>query len=132
MKIKNVTVELDNIVGCINRMKDDIEQLEQDNKKLNEDLQALEKERDEGYKSFNTDTHILIERDALKSIREDLVEAKSSASYALDEANGAESCAEDAKGSAELAEDHCRYAMDKIDETIQQADKGETDEKSTK
>ena len=123
MKIKNVTVELDNIVGCINRMKDDIEQLEEDNKKLNEDLQVLEKERDEGYKSFNTDTHILIERDALESIREDLVEAQSSSSYALDEAGQAESCAEDAKGSAELAGDHIRYSVDKIDEVIQHADK---------
>ena len=128
MKIKNVTVELDNIVGCINRMKDDIEQLEQDNKKLNEDLQALEKQRDEGYESFNTDTHILIERDVLKSIRYDLEEAKNSANYAVDEANGAESCAEDAKGSAELAEDHIRYSMDKIDEVIQQADKDKGDD----
>ena len=126
--MKNVTVELDNIVGCINRMKDDIEQLEEDNKKLNEDLQVLEKERDEGYKSFNTDTHILIERDALKSIREDLMEAKSSSSYALDEAGQAESCAEDAKGSAELAEDHIRYGMDKIDEVIEQADKDKGDD----
>ena len=128
MKIKNVTVELDNIVGCINRMKDDIEQLEEDNKKLNEDLQVLEKERDEGYKSFNTDTHILIERDALKSIREDLMEAQSSSSYALDEAGQAESCAEDAKGSAELAGDHIRYSVDKIDEVIQQADKDKGDD----
>lgn len=127
MKIKNVTVELDNIVGCINRMKDDIEQLEQDNKKLNEDLQALDKERDEGYKSFNTDTHILIERDALKSIREDLMEAKSSSSYAIDEASNAESCAEDARGSAELAGDHIRYGVDKIDELIEQADKDKGD-----
>ena len=125
--MKNVTVELDNIVGCINRMKDDIEQLEQDNKKLNEDLQALEKERDEGYKSFNTDTHILIERDALKSIREDLMEAKSSSSYAIDEASNAESCAEDARGSAELAGDHIRYGVDKIDELIEQADKDKGD-----
>ena len=127
MKIKNVTVELDNIVGCINRMKDDIEQLEEDNKKLNEDLQVLEKERDEGYKSFNTDTHILIERDALKSIREDLMEAKSSSSYAIDEASNAESCAEDARGSAELAGDHIRYGVDKIDELIEQADKDKGD-----
>ena len=127
MKIKNVTVELDNIVGCINRMKDDIEQLEQDNKKLNEDLQALEKERDEGYISFNTETHMLIDRDALKSLREDLMEAKSSSSYAIDEASNAESCAEDARGSAELAGDHIRYGVDKIDELIEQADKDKGD-----
>lgn len=123
-----ITVGLDNLVSTIQQYRDEIEQVEKNNKKLNEDLQALEKERDKGYKSFNTDTHILIERDVLKSIKEDLQEAKTSASYAIDEANSAESCAEEAKGSAELAEDHCRYAMDKIDETIEQADKGDNNE----
>ena len=123
-----ITEGLDNLVSRIQQYRDEIEQVEKDNNKLNEDLQALEKERDEGYKSFNTDTHILIERDVLKSIKDDLQEAKTSANYAVDEANSAESCAEEAKGSAELAEDHCRYAMDKIDETIEQADKGDNNE----
>ena len=123
-----ITEGLDNLVSRIQQYRDEIEQVEKDNNKLNEDLQALEKERDEGYKSFNTDTHILIERDVLQSIRDDLQEAKTSANYAVDEANSAESCAEEAKGSAELAEDHCRYAMDKIDETIEQADKGDNNE----
>ena len=95
---------------------------------IRDSLQALEKERDKGYKSFNTDTHILIERDVLTSIRDDLQEAKTSANYAIDEAGSAQSCAEEARGSAELAEDHCRYAMDKIDETIEQADKGDNNE----
>tara|TARA_R100001463_G_scaffold38798_6_gene83277 strand:- start:150 stop:533 length:384 start_codon:yes stop_codon:yes gene_type:complete len=123
-----ITEGLDNLVLTIQKYRDEVEQVEKNNNKLNDDLEALEKEKDEGYKSFNTDTHILIERDVLTSIKEDLVEAKSSASYAVDEANSAESCAEEAKGSAELAEDHCRYAMDKIDETIQQADKGDNNE----
>ena len=123
-----ITEGLDNLVSRIQQYRDEIEQVEKDNNKLNEDLQALEKERDEGYKSFNTDTHILIERDVLQSIRDDLQEAKTSANYAVDEAGTAQSCAEEAKGSAELAEDHCRYAMDKIDETIQQADKGDNNE----
>ena len=123
-----ITEGLDNLVSRIQQYSDEIEQGEKDNNKLNEDLQALEKERDEGYKSFNTDTHILIERDVLQSIRDDLQEAKTSANYAVDEAGTAQSCAEEAKGSAELAEDHCRYAMDKIDETIEQADKGDNNE----
>lgn len=123
-----ITEGLDNLVLTIQKYKDEIEQVEKNNNKLNEDLQALEKERDEGYKSFNTDTHILIERDVLTSIRDDLQEAKTSANYAIDEAGSAQSCAEEARGSAELAEDHCRYAMDKIDETIEQADKGDNNE----
>ena len=116
-----ITEGLDNLVLTIQKYKDEIEQVEKDNNKLNEDLQSLEKERDEGYKSFNTDTHILIERDVLQSIRDDLQEAKTSANYAVDEAGSAQSCAEEARGSAEVAEDHCRYAIDKIDETIEQA-----------
>ena len=123
-----ITEGLDNLVSRIQQYRDEIEQVEKDNNKLNEDLQALEKERDEGYKSFNTDTHILIERDVLQSIRDDLQEAKTSANYAVDEAGTAQSCAEEAKGSAEIAEDNCRYAMDKIDETIEQADKGDNNE----
>ena len=122
-----ITDGFDNLVSRIQQYRDEIEQVEKDNNKLNEDLQALEKERDEGYKSFNTDTHILIERHVLKSIKEDLDEAKSSASYAVDEAGSAQSCAEEARGSAESAEDYCRYAMDKIDETIEQADKNKGD-----
>ena len=123
-----ITEGLDNLVSRIRQYRDEIEQVEKDNNKLNDDLKVLEKERDEGYKSFNTDTHILIERDVLTSIREDLQEAKTSANYAVDEAGSAESCAEEAKGSAELAEDHIRYSMDKIDEVIQQADKGDNNE----
>ena len=123
-----ITEGLDNLVSRIQQYRDEVEQVEKNNNKLNDDLKALEKERDEGYKSFNTDTHILIERDVLQSIRDDLQEAKTSANYAVDEAGTAQSCAEEAKGSAELAEDHCRYAMDKIDETIQQADKGDNNE----
>jgi len=123
-----ITEGLDNLVSRIQQYRDEVEQVEKDNNKLNDDLKVLEKERDEGYKSFNTDTHILIERDVLESIREDLQEAKTSANYAVDEAGSAESCAEEAKGSAELAEDHIRYSMDKIDEVIQQADKGDNNE----
>ena len=91
-----ITDGFDNLVSRIQQYRNEVEQIEKDNNKLNEDLQALEKERDEGYKSFNTDTHILIERHVLKSIKEDLDEAKSSASYAVDEAGSAQSCAEEA------------------------------------
>ena len=64
-----IAVELDNIVSHINTLRDEIVQLEEDNEKLNDDLQLLEKERDNGYKSFNTDTHILINRDELDSLK---------------------------------------------------------------
>tara|TARA_R100001129_G_C5232245_1_gene222928 strand:+ start:334 stop:720 length:387 start_codon:yes stop_codon:yes gene_type:complete len=123
----NLPNELEGIVLSLNRLKHDIEQLQKDNKKLNDDILILEKSRDEAYKSFNTKTHILISRDSLDDIRENLLEAKSSASYAYDEAGTAQSCAEEAKSSAEGAEDYARYGLDKIDEIIQEADKEKGD-----
>lgn len=123
----NLPNQLDDIVLSLNRLKDDIEQLQKDNKKLNDDILILEKERDEAYKSFNTDTHILVNIHSLNDIRENLEEAKSSANYAYDEARTAESCAEEAKNSAESAEDYARYGLDKIDEIIQEADKEKGD-----
>jgi len=118
----------DGIISDLNRFKNDIEQLEKDNNKLNDDLRALEKEKDDAYKSFNTETHILVEVDALNSIKDDLMEAKSSANYAFEEANGAVSCAEDASGSADQAADHARYGIDKIEELIEKANKGDNNQ----
>ena len=123
----NLPNQLDDIVLSLNRLKDDIEQLQKDNKKLNDDILILEKSRDEAYKSFNTDTHILFSRDSLDSIREDLIEAKSSANYAYEEARSAEHGMEEARSSAESAEDYARYGLDKIDEIIQEADKEKGD-----
>ena len=123
----NLPNQLDDIVLSLNRLKDNIEQLQKDNKKLNDDILILEKERDEAYKSFNTDTHILVNIHSLNDIRENLEEAKSSANYAYDEARDAERCSEEARGSAENAEDYARYGLDKIDKLIAEADKGKGD-----
>ena len=123
----NLPNQLDDIVLSLNRLKDDIEQLQKDNKKLNDDILILEKERDEAYKSFNTDTHILVNIHSLNDIRENLEEAKSSSNYAYDEARSAESCAEECRSAAENAEDYARYGLDKIDKLIAEADKGKGD-----
>ena len=123
--MKNVTVELDNIVGCINRMKDDIEQLEQDNKKLNKDLQALEKERGEAYKSFNTETHILVDRDELDNLNNVLEEVKMYAGYAYDECQQAENQTEEARGSCESSQDEAREAVKRLNEIITKGDDNE-------
>ena len=104
-----------------------ITELQKDNKKLNDDILILEKSRDEAYKSFNTDTHILVNIHSLNAIREDLIEAKSSANYAYDEARSAESNIEEARSSAESAEDYARYGLDKIDDIIAEADKEKGD-----
>tara|TARA_R100001594_G_scaffold44976_1_gene77509 strand:- start:835 stop:1194 length:360 start_codon:yes stop_codon:yes gene_type:complete len=47
-----------------------VEQMEKDNEKLNKDIQKLEKEKAEGWKKFDTDTHILMNREKLSGIVE--------------------------------------------------------------
>ena len=127
--MQHLPSELDRIVDRLNGLKDDIEQLQNDNKKLNDDLQVLEKSRDEAYKSFNTETHILVDRSDLKRIYEDISEAKTYANYACDESRSASSCAEEAQGSAESAEDYAKSAKNLIDEIIDNAneEKGAND-----
>ena len=55
----------------------EIEQMEEDNQTLTEDLQQLEKEKEEGYKSFNTETHVLVERKLIDDLGYALEEAYS-------------------------------------------------------
>ena len=113
----------DNLMTSLGQMKDEIIQIQNDNTKLNEDIQALEKEKDLAYKSFNTETHLLVSRKALAEIRENIEESKSSSSYAFDDARSIESAAEDCRSSIESAEDYARYGLDAIDEIIREAEK---------
>tara|TARA_Y100000401_G_scaffold64188_1_gene51032 strand:- start:3767 stop:4162 length:396 start_codon:yes stop_codon:yes gene_type:complete len=119
----NLETKFDNLITSIQNFRDEIVQMKNDNKKLNDDIQALEKEKDLAYQSFNTDTHILVSKDALNEIREDLEEARSSASYASEEASSARSCAEDAESSADSADEYARCGKDKIDELFREAEK---------
>ena len=120
-----IAVELDNIVSHINTLRDEIVQLEEDNEKLNDDLQLLDKERDDGYKSFNTDTHILINRDELDSLKSYLYEINSSAGYASDECCTAESSAEDARRSVDNMLDEVRDAQSLLKEILNKGDDNE-------
>ena len=119
----NLETKFDNLITSIQSFRDEIVQLKNNNKKLNDDIQALEKEKDLAYQSFNTDTHILVSKDSLDTIREHLEESRGSASYASDEAGSARSCAEESESSADAAMEYARYGMDAIDELIREAEK---------
>ena len=119
----NLETKFDDLVLSMKVFRDEIVQIKNDNKKLNEDIQALEKEKELGYNSFNTETHILVAKKALEDIRDNLEESRSSASYASDEANSARSCADEAESSADSAMEYARYGMDTIDELIREAEK---------
>jgi len=86
----------------------EITQMEMDNKKLNEDIRELEKEKVKGYKSFNTETHILVERRALKEAIDYADELSSTASYTRDYIESAESSMSDARYNSDEIVDGAR------------------------
>ena len=59
---------MQNITENLTKLISQITQMEKDNLKLNEDIRAIEKEKEEGYKKFDTDTHILVEKEVLNNI----------------------------------------------------------------
>jgi len=118
MNNNKITQEFDNLITSIQSYKDEIEQMQTNNTKLNEDILALEKEKKEGYKSFNTETHILVSIEELNLIKDDLAEARDCANYAYDEAQNAESYATESRDYASNAEDCASYGIDKLNKII--------------
>ena len=113
---------MDNIVNSLTKLISEITQIEEDNKKLNEDILELEKEKAEGYKSFNTETHVLIERNFLQDIADNADEATGCAGYASEEASSAESCAQDANSSAEEAKRYISDIRDDINSILSESE----------
>ena len=109
---------MSNIKDRFTNFLSEVEQLESDNKKLNEDILALEKEKEAGYKTFNTDTHVLVSKDALRDIQSEVSDAVSEASYAQEEADSAYSYANNACSYAQNAKDSCDSVERRIDKIL--------------
>ena len=105
-----------------------ITQMEKDNTKLNEDIRAIEKEKEEGYKTFNTDTHILLKRDDLDDLIASLDSLECTADTANDEISSAQSSADDAQYTARNAYDEARECRRDLESIIQVAEETEKDE----
>ena len=105
-----------------------ITQMEKDNIKLNEDIRAIEKEKEEGYKTFNTDTHILLKRDDLDELMSDIESLESTADTARDEASSAQSNAEEAEYSAGTVRDEARRCFRDLESMIVEAKATEKEE----
>ena len=118
MEDNKIVEGLDNIVLSIQKYKDSIIQLQRNNKKLNDDMLVLEKEKDLAYTSFNTDTHLLVDKSVLESIIHDLEEAKDYAYQASGEADSAKSSAEEAEYSAKESEEYTEESIFKIEKLI--------------
>ena len=88
---------MQNITENLTKLISQITQMEKDNLKLNEDIREIEKEKAEGYKKFDTDTHILVEREKLESVIDIADEIYSNSDYTGDEIDRAQSAINDAK-----------------------------------
>ena len=113
MKNNNLTETLTTFISQITQM-------EKDNKKLNEDIRELEKEKAEGYKKFNTDTHSLLEKDKLDEILSNLESLKDEYNRADDDCQQAQSHIDDAQYSTrdcyEIAKSLTRELQELIEE----------------
>ena len=85
----------------------EIEQIEEDNKKLTEDVKQLEKEKADGYSKFNTKTHTLISRDDLEKLSDTLSDIES-------DVNSANISSDELRGYADEVNSCCGYAEDSV------------------
>ena len=110
-------------VEQIQKLESDVEQTQKDNDTLTEDIQKLEIEQREGYKSFNTDTHILMEREEISKMIDKLESIGYEADSAADSATQAVSDIENIDYyNAESAADGAKTIMrdaQKLTDTLQ-------------
>jgi hypothetical protein len=99
--------------------------MELDNTKLNKDIRELEKEKEAGYKTFNTETHVLIKRDDLDDLLTSLDNLTYTANSAQDEIEQAQSIVDDASYTAQNAYDEARECFRDLELMIDKADKEE-------
>ena len=100
----------------------EIEQMEENNKTLKEDLEVLEKEKAEGYSKFDTDTHILIEREKLSELKSSLEEVYCSCDSVSDEASNMESYANEVYNGAGYARDEVQDAQRKLEKLLKEVE----------
>ena len=116
---------MNNLTDTLNGLISNITQMELDNKKLNEDIRELEKEKEAGYKTFNTETHVLIKRDDLDDLMTSLDNLTYTANNAQDEVEQAQSKADDTSYTAQNAYDEARECFRDLEAIMQNADKEE-------
>ena len=107
-----------NLTETLTSFISQITQMEKDNKKLNEDIRELEKEKEEGYKTFNTTTHVLIKRDDLDDLMTSLDNLTYTTSNTNDEIQQAQSYADDASYTARNAYDEAKECFKDLESLI--------------
>ena len=114
------------VTDSLTKLISGVTQMERDITTLNEQLLSLEKEKEKGYKSFNTETHVLVEREALSNILEEVNSLRSNADYTLEEIETSERCISDARYNADDVRDSARNLASDIEALLLiEANKGD-------
>ena len=106
------------IVEKLTGLISEVTQLERDNKILNEQLLELENEKSEGYKSFNTKTHVLLKREDLNDLLTALDNLTYTTSNTNDEVQQVQSNADDASYTARNAYDEAKECFKDLESLI--------------
>ena len=114
---------MNNLTETLTSFISQITQMESDNKKLNDDIRELEKEKEAGYKTFNTTTHVLIKRDDLDDLMTSLDNLTYTTSNAQDEIESAQSSADDASYTARNAYDEAKECFRDLERVLTACDK---------
>mgnify|MGYP003141542427 CR=1 FL=1 len=121
--MKNLTETLTTFISQITQM-------ERDNTKLNEDIREIEKEKAEGYKTFNTETHILVEREKIEDVLSYLETLEDDCSSAVSDCDSAISYVEDARYGTEEVHNNSSHVLDKFKELLKEEEKIEFEKKA--
>ena len=116
-----------NLTETLTSFISQITQMEKNNTKLNEDIRAIEKEKEEGYKTFNTETHILVEREKIETILSDLDYLADECSTANSDCESAQSYLEDATYKADECYDKARSLTRELERLIREEEQEETE-----
>ena len=103
----------------------EVEQMEKDNEKLTKDIQKLEKEQAEGWKKFNTDTHILLKRETLVDIERSVTDAKQYVEDLKYEADEAANYSRNAYDQAEYAQDYIDEVSSQLSDILEEEEEVE-------
>ena len=114
-----------NLTETLTSFISQITQMEKDNKKLNEDIRELEKEKEAGYKTFNTTTHVLIKRDDLDDLMTSLDNLTYTTSSSKEEIESAQGRCDDASYTAHNAYDEAKECLRDLESLMANAEETE-------
>ena len=96
----------------------EVEQMEKDNEKL-------EKDQAEGWEKFNTDTHVLLNKETLRDLERSVMDAKQYIDDSKYDADEAANYSRNAYDQAEYAQDYIDEASSKLRDILKEEEEVE-------